>query len=98
MELALEAGADDVDAVDESFEITCVPEAYDSLAKALETAKIETESSSLGLVPKDTADVSDVETARKVIKLMEMLDDHEDIQRVSSNFSIPDAIMEQLDS
>ena len=98
MELALEAGADDVQQVeDDQFEITCVPAAYDMVAKALDTAGIVPEATQLSLIPKDTAKVEDVETASLVLKLIELLDDHDDIQAVSSNYSIPDEIMEQLD-
>ncbi|MDR2643092.1 MAG: YebC/PmpR family DNA-binding transcriptional regulator [Planctomycetaceae bacterium] len=96
MEVALEAGADDITESDDIFEITCLPTAYDSVAKALATAKIESEESSLRLIPKDTAEVNDVDSASKIIKLMELLDDHDDIQNVSSNVSIPDEIMSQI--
>ncbi|MDR3110399.1 MAG: YebC/PmpR family DNA-binding transcriptional regulator [Planctomycetaceae bacterium] len=97
LELVLEASADDVSDGVDNYEVTCSPESYEAVAKALEAAKIEIESSSLGLVAKDTADITDVETAQKVIKLMEALDDHDDIQHVSSNFNITDEVMEQLE-
>jgi len=48
----------------------------------------------LSLMPKDRTAVHDAETAAKVLKLMEMLDDHDDVQKVSSNFDISDEIME----
>ncbi len=102
MELALEAGADDVAAVDNDgdngFEITCSPEAYQSVSAALEAAGIEPTEAQLSLQPKDSAEINDVETAAKVLKLMEMLDDHDDVQKVSSNFSMSDEIAAQLDS
>jgi transcriptional/translational regulatory protein YebC/TACO1 len=97
MELALEAGADDVVETEETFESTCLPEAYESVSNALEKAGIEPEESQLSLLPKDRAEIKDVDTAQKVLKLMEMLDDHDDVQKVSSNFDIPDEIMEQLE-
>ncbi|MDR2172358.1 MAG: YebC/PmpR family DNA-binding transcriptional regulator [Planctomycetaceae bacterium] len=96
MEIALEAGADDVVETEETFEITCLPASYDSVSNALKDAKIEPEESQLSLIPKDTAEVNDLETAAKIIKLMELLDDHDDIQKVSSNFSIPDDIMDKI--
>ena len=96
MELALEAGADDVQETDESFQITCSPDAYESVAKALENAKIELTESQLSLMPKDTAEVTDPEIAAKVVKLMEMLDDHDDIQKVSTNFNAADEVMAQI--
>ncbi|MDR3182210.1 MAG: YebC/PmpR family DNA-binding transcriptional regulator [Planctomycetaceae bacterium] len=97
MEIALEAGADDVSETDENFEITCAPDAYESVSQALQKADIEAEDSQLSLMPKDRAAVNDEDTAAKVMKLMEMLDDHDDIQKVSSNFDIPDEIMEKIE-
>jgi len=99
MELALEAGADDVQETEEGqFEVTCSPEVYDSVAKALDAAKIVPEATQLSLIPKDTANITDIDTATKVLKLIEMLDEHEDIQSVSSNYSIPDEILQQLEN
>jgi YebC/PmpR family DNA-binding regulatory protein len=97
MELALEAGADDVAETEDGFEITCLPEAYESVSNALQKAGIEPEESQLSLMPKDRAEIQDADTAAKVLKLMEMLDDHDDVQKVSSNFDISDEIMEQLE-
>jgi len=97
MELALEAGADDVTETEDGFAITCQPEHYETVSNALQKAGIEPEESQLSLMPKDRAAIQDAETAAKVLKLLEMLDDHDDIQRVSSNFDIPDEVMAQLE-
>jgi len=97
MELALEAGAEDVQRVDDVWEIICPPEAYSDMATALEEAEIPTESQELTRISQHAAEVDDLETARKVLKLMEALDDHDDIQYVSSNYNIPDELMAQLD-
>ncbi|MGL4595188.1 MAG: YebC/PmpR family DNA-binding transcriptional regulator [Thermoguttaceae bacterium] len=98
MEILLEAGVDDVFELDGSFEITCPPDSYQAISNALQGAEIEPEESQIGLVPRDKAEVNDVEIAAKIIKLMELLDDHEDIQKVSSNVSISDEIMAQLEN
>ena len=98
MELALEAGADDVVEVEDGFEIMCQPEAYESVSNALQKAGIEPEETQLSLMPKDRAAIQDADTAAKILKLMEMLDDHDDVQKVSSNVDIPDAVMEQLEN
>ncbi|MCL2744664.1 MAG: YebC/PmpR family DNA-binding transcriptional regulator [Planctomycetaceae bacterium] len=97
LDVALEAGADDVTENEDGFEVVCAPEQYDSVSKAFQAAGIEPEDSQLGLIPKDTADINDTDTAAKILKLMEMLDDHDDIQKVSSNFNIPGEIMSQLE-
>ncbi|MCL2348061.1 MAG: YebC/PmpR family DNA-binding transcriptional regulator [Planctomycetaceae bacterium] len=96
MELVLEAGADDFEKTGDGFEIVCHPDFYQTVSNALRDAKIEPEVSQLTLIPKDSVEIKDVDTAAKVLKLIEQLDDHEDVQKVSSNYSIPDEIMEQL--
>ncbi len=96
MEVALEAGADDVRRSGDNFEVLCAPEAYEAVAKALEQAGIQPDVSEISRLPKNTVDVNDPEVARKVLKLMNRLDDHDDVQNVSSNFNIPEAIMAQV--
>jgi YebC/PmpR family DNA-binding regulatory protein len=98
MELALEAGAEDVITEEEGFEIVCEPDSYLSVSNALAKAGIEPVDSQIGLRPKDEAVITDESTARKILKLMELLDDHEDIQKVSSNYSISDELREKLEN
>jgi len=97
MEIVLEAGAEDVAEREDSFEIVCLPEAYEAVSNALRHSGIEPEESQLSLMPKDRATVQDAETAAKVLKLMDMLDDHDDVQKISSNFDIPDDVMNVLE-
>jgi YebC/PmpR family DNA-binding regulatory protein len=95
MEFALEAGADDVTRVGDNFEVLCDPDAYTTVADALEAAGIEVESKQITRIPTNTVDL-DAETARTVLKLMEALDDHDDVQSVSANFNIPEEAMAAL--
>jgi YebC/PmpR family DNA-binding regulatory protein len=97
MELALQAGADDVRREEDNFEITCDPDAYADLLAAIEAAGIEASVKELTRIPSSTVDL-DAEAARKVLKLMETLDDHDDVQGVSSNFSISKEVMKQLET
>ena len=96
MELALEAGADDVKRADDQWEIVCDPAAMSGVLDALKAAALEPASNEMARIPTNTVDVDDVETARKVLNLMERLDDHDDVQSVSANFSIPDEALAQL--
>ncbi len=96
MELALEAGAEDVRPDGENFEIVCDPAVYQDVLSAVKQAGIEPEVNSITRLPKTTADVSDPDVARKVLKLMERLDDHDDVQNVSSNYNIPEAVMKEI--
>jgi YebC/PmpR family DNA-binding regulatory protein len=96
MELVLEAGADDVNAADDHWEITCEPSVMTGVIDTIKAAGLELASNELVRIPTNTVDVEDVETARKVLNLMERLDDHDDVQSVAANFSIPDAALAEL--
>ena len=87
MELALENGASDFKRAGESFEIICETSEYEGLKGALTEAEIPLDSAQLTCIPSSTVDV-DGETGRKVIKLLEILDDHDDVQQVYANFSM----------
>ena len=90
MEIALEAGADDVKPDGDKFEVISSPEVFGPVGEALRAAGIEPESSQIQRLPTSTVDVDDPETARQVLKLMEALDNHDDVQNVSANFNIPE--------
>lgn len=95
MEVALEAGADDVVADGESIEVRVAPENYSDVEKAFETAGIVPESSDLSMIPKNLTPV-DVATARKVMTLMENLEDNDDVANVYVSADFTDEIMEEL--
>ena len=97
MDLALSAGADDMQNTGEIFEITCEPESYDDLKAALEEKKIPLESAELSMVPSNTIPVTDAEVARKIMNLIEDFEDHDDVQEVYANFDIPDEILSQIE-
>lgn len=95
MEVALEAGAEDIKPHDGKFEVLCAPEHFLSVSEALTAAGIEPETSQVARLPNTTVDL-DLEAARKVMKLLEQLDDHDDVQSVSANFKVSDEVMEEL--
>ena len=95
LELALEVGADDVDKQPGKFEITCQPEVYADLLDALEQAELEPSVKEITQIPITTVDLQ-VGDGRKILKLMEGLDDHDDVQNVSANFNISDEAMAEL--
>ena len=94
-EVALEAGADDVKAVGETFEVTCPVDAYQAVAEALETAKIATETAELARIPQNTVEL-DAEVGRKMLKLIDALEDQDDVQNVTSNFNMSEAVMQEV--
>ena len=95
MAIALDAGADDIKQVDNTFDITCDPSAFSHVQAALQANKITPTSSEISQVPKVPVDV-DVETAKKVMRLMETLDDHDDTQNVYSNINLTDEVMAEV--
>jgi YebC/PmpR family DNA-binding regulatory protein len=95
MEIALEAGADDVHRAGDDIEVTCPPDALSGLAEALEAAGIAIESKQLARLANTTVDL-DLETARTVMKLVAALDDHDDVQSVSANYNISDETLAEL--
>jgi len=94
-DLALEAGADDVIAQGDNFEITCEVNTYAAVCEAMDQASIKTEVREITRIPKDTVDL-DIETTKKVLKMMDKLDDHDDVQSVASNLNIPEGAMEGI--
>ncbi len=96
MEIGLEAGADDVKLVGDRWELTSEPAAMAAVIESLGQAAIPVESNEIVRIPTNSVDVADAETARKVLDLMERLDDHDDVQSVAANFNIPDEAMAQI--
>lgn len=97
MEIALGGGADDMENTGKVYEITCQPAAYEELKKALEEKQIPIEVAEISMVPQNTVAVADVEMARKILGLMDVFDDHDDVQNVYTNFDISDDIAAQLE-
>jgi YebC/PmpR family DNA-binding regulatory protein len=95
MEVCLEAGADDVKREGETFEVTCDPDRYSEVSEAMQAAGLEPEANEITRIPSTTVDLNSDE-ARKILKLMEALDDHDDVQNVSANFNIPDEVMVEV--
>ena len=97
MELVLEAGADDIQAESDTFEVTCDPEYYTDVSDALEGAGIEISSKQVTRLPQNTVTLNQ-DDARQVLKLLEELDDHDDVQNVSANFDISDDVLAAISS
>jgi transcriptional/translational regulatory protein YebC/TACO1 len=97
LDTALEAGAEDLTSDEDLFQITCAPQDFDKVRTALTNKGVKLEASELSMVPKNTVMVEDPDTARKVLALVEDLEDNDDVQNVYSNFDIPDEILKQVD-
>jgi YebC/PmpR family DNA-binding regulatory protein len=98
MDIVLSAGAEDLRNAGEIYEITCQPAAFDALKKALEEKSIPMEVAEVTRVASSEVPINDVETARKIVAIMDEFDESEDVQNASANFNIPDDIMAKLSS
>jgi YebC/PmpR family DNA-binding regulatory protein len=94
-EAALEAGADDVVSSESDHEIYAAPDKFGSVAKALEQKFGEPRKSALVWRPQNTVSVDD-EQGEKLLKLMESLNEHDDVQNVYANFEVSDALVEKM--
>lgn len=95
MEVALDAGADDVTDAGDVYEIVTAPESFDGVKNALQAAGIATATAEVAMVPENTVTVSG-KAAEQTIRLLEELDDHDDVQSVASNADISQEELERL--
>lgn len=94
-EIALEAGASDVKTTGDAIEVICEVDAFQAVTAALEAAEIPTESAELTRIASTTVEL-DTDAARSVLKLMDALEDHDDVQNCYANFNIPEPVMAEL--
>lgn len=95
-EAALEAGADNVESTADGHDVTCAPDELGAVREGLEAKFGPPASARLDWHPQTTVPVADEQAAQTLLKLLEVLEDNDDVQRVQANFEIPDEIMERL--
>jgi YebC/PmpR family DNA-binding regulatory protein len=93
---AADAGADDVEAEESSYRVTTAPESLHSVREALEAAGVAIESAESTMVPKTSVEIEDETVARKVVRMMDELEENDDVQDVYSNFDIPETVLEAV--
>lgn len=96
MEAALDAGADDVLVEGEQVVVFTDPTRFHAVKESLDGKGLESSVAELTMLPSNTVTVTDAEIAKKVLKLYERLEDHEDVQNVYANFDIPEDLMSRL--
>ncbi|MBM9518518.1 YebC/PmpR family DNA-binding transcriptional regulator [Desulforhopalus vacuolatus] len=96
MDKALEAGADDVVEEDDEFQIFTAPEDFDSVRETLENDGVKFVEAQIAMIPQNIVAVTEENVAKNLLRLMDMLEDHEDVQNVYSNFDIDEDLLEQL--
>lgn len=91
-EIALEGGAEDLELVGDAYQITCAPEDFSSVREALKDAGIQEDSAEFTNIPNTSVPV-DESTGRKIIALLEKLEEHDDVEGVSPNVELPEALL-----
>ena len=93
---AAEGGADDVRGDGSSFEVVSAPEGLAAVREAVEGAGFTVESAQVTMVPKTTVPIDEESAARKIVRLMDTLEDNDDVQDVFANFDIPERVLETV--
>jgi YebC/PmpR family DNA-binding regulatory protein len=93
---AADGGAEDVARDGSTFQVTAAPEDLVAVREAIETAGIAVESAELTMVPKTTVEVAEETAAKKILRLMDQLEENDDVQDVYSNFDIPERVLEAV--
>ena len=95
MELALDAGADDIQTEEGIYEITCAVEDFQTLRAAITDPRIEPTVAELSQIPQNTVQL-DVKAARQMLRMMDALEENDDVQHAYSNFDLPQEVMAEM--
>ena len=98
MEVALEAGADDIENDGESLLVITSPAAFGAVVDALLAAELKPDNMEVTMSPSTTADIDNIDDAQKVLKMIDMLEDLDDVQEVYTNVNFSDDVMAQLNA
>jgi YebC/PmpR family DNA-binding regulatory protein len=98
MLVVLEAGADDLAEEGDTWRVTCDPSTLSDVRAALEAASVEVVSADVTMLPTSTVALESVEEARKVLRLIDALDDHDDVQDVYANFDVADDVLQAVEA
>jgi YebC/PmpR family DNA-binding regulatory protein len=98
MLIALEAGAEDITDAGDTWQITTAPSDFNAVRTAVEAAGLPIDSAELTMVATNTVPLTSESDARKVLRLIDLLEDHDDVQNVYANFDIPDNILELVEA
>ncbi|MDL2290969.1 YebC/PmpR family DNA-binding transcriptional regulator, partial [Desulfovibrio sp. OttesenSCG-928-F20] len=96
MEIGLENGAEDVVDEGDFWEVHSQPGDFDALRQAFEDAGLETESAEISMLPQNTVAV-DADAGRKILRLVDAMEDNDDVQQVHANFDLPDELLEEME-
>jgi len=98
MSIALDAGAEDLNREGDTWQVTCAPTDLTQVKEALTAANVGFESAETTMLAQNTVPVESEGTAKSVLRLLDALEDHDDVQNVYANFDIPDSVLELVDA
>ena len=96
MLVAADAGADDIEDLGDTWQVTTPPTELHAVRTAIEDAGLATKSADLTMIPTTTVALDDESQAKQVLRLMDALEEHDDVEAVYANFDIPDAVLEAV--
>jgi YebC/PmpR family DNA-binding regulatory protein len=96
MLLVVDKGAEDIKFEEEEIQIITAPEEFQAVKEALEKEGLSFTRAELAMIPQNTVEIKDLDQAKLLLRMMDYLEEHDDVQDVYANFDIPDEIMEQL--
>ncbi|MBT8407125.1 MAG: YebC/PmpR family DNA-binding transcriptional regulator [Deltaproteobacteria bacterium] len=96
LEVALEAGADDVITTEDQYEVHTELSAFESVKQAFDDQELRYTMAEITMMPQNTVNIDDESVAAQVLKLMEAIEDADDVQKVYANFDIPDKILQRI--
>lgn len=96
MEIALEAGAEDIKEEETAYEVITAPQDLDSVKGTFDEAGLKYSLAEISMVPQNTLRITEDKKAEQILKLMEILEDQDDVQKVYANFNIPEEIIERV--
>jgi len=97
MEVALEAGAEDVEDQEDQFQVTTAWEDFESVKAAFDEKEMPYELAEVTMAPQTTVPIDDAKTAQQLLRLMNGLDDCDDVQNAYANFDIPDELLNEIE-
>ena len=98
MEIALEAGAEDIEVEEDGILVITTPEAFGEVQDALTAAGLKPDNAEVVMNPSTKADITDIDQAKKILRMIDMLEDLDDVQNVYTNVEFSDEVMAQLDA
>ena len=96
LEIALEAGAEDVEVEENEYQVLTAPEDFSEVKEKLAEKGVHFLEAGINMIPQNTIEITEEKTAQQILTLLERLEDHDDVQNVYANFDIPDEIMEKI--